>query len=39
MTYQNDEKHLTSMREYFVGGVSIAFNRLNNRFLLRVIKR
>ena len=37
MTYQNDEKHLTSMREYFVGGVSIAFNLLNNRFLLRVI--
>ena len=39
MTYQTDEKHLTSLTEYFVGGVSIAFNRLNNRFLLRVIKQ
>jgi hypothetical protein len=39
MTYQNDEKHLISIREYFVGGVSIAFNRLNNRFLLRVINQ
>jgi hypothetical protein len=26
MTYQTDEKHLTSMREYFVGGASIVFN-------------
>ena len=39
MTYQTDETHLTSLTEYFVGGVSIAFNCLNNRFLLRVINR
>ena len=39
MTYQNDKKHLISIREYFVGGVSIVFNHLNNCFLLRVIKR
>ena len=32
MTYQTDEMHLTSLTEYFVGGVSIAFNRLNNCF-------
>ena len=39
MTYQNDKKHLISIREYIVGGVSIAFNRLNNCFLLRVINQ
>ncbi len=39
MTYQNDEKHLISIREYFVGGASIAFNCLNNRFLVRVINQ
>ena len=33
MTYQTDEKYLTSMKEYFVEGVSIAFNRLNKRRL------
>ncbi len=37
MTYQTDENYLTSMRDYFVGGAGIAFNCLNNRFLLRVI--
>ena len=36
VTYQIDGKHLTSMREYFVGGF-IAFNHLNNCFLLHVI--
>jgi hypothetical protein len=39
MTYQTDEKHLTSLIKYFVGGFSIAFNCLNNRFLLRVINQ
>jgi hypothetical protein len=29
MTYQNDEKHLTNLIEYFVGGVNVAFNCLN----------
>jgi hypothetical protein len=39
MTYQTDEKHLTSLIEYFVGGVSIALNHLKHRFLLHVINR
>jgi hypothetical protein len=38
MTYQTDEKHLTSLIEYFDGGgVSIAFNCLKTCFLLCVI--
>ena len=37
MTYQSNGKHLTSLIEYFDGGVSIAYNRLNTHFLVRVI--
>jgi len=36
LTYQTDEKHLTTLREYLVGVVKLAINRYNNRFLLRV---
>ncbi len=39
MTYQTDETYLTSLTEYFVGEVSIAFNCLNNHFLVRVINQ
>ena len=40
MTYQTDDKHLTNLKEYFVGGGGdIAFNCLNNCFLLHVINR
>ena len=39
MTYQTDEKHLSSLVEFFVRGVSIALNCLNNCFLLRVINQ
>ena len=37
VTHQTDEKHLNNMSEYFVGVVNIAFNRYNNRFVLRII--
>ena len=37
MTHQSDEKHINDMSEYFVGVFNIAFNRYNNRFVLRVI--
>ena len=36
MTYQTDEKHLTNLREYFVGVVKLACYSLNTRLLLRV---
>jgi hypothetical protein len=36
MTYQTTEKHLTNLREYFVGVVKLAFYCYNNCFLLRV---
>ncbi len=39
VTYQIDGKHLTGLIEYFVWGVNIAFNLLNNRFLLHVINQ
>jgi hypothetical protein len=39
MTYQTDETHLSSMIQYFVGELSIAFNCLNNCFLLRVVNQ
>ena len=37
MTNQTDEKHLTSLTEYFVGVVKLAFTCLNCHFLLCVI--
>ncbi len=37
VTHQTDEKHLNNMSEYFFGVVNIAFNRFNNRFVLRII--
>jgi hypothetical protein len=36
VTYQTDEKHLTNVREYFVGVVILACFVLNTRLLLRV---
>ena len=36
MTYQTNVKHLTNLREYFVGVIKLAFYCYNNRFLLRV---
>ena len=36
VTYQTDEKHLTILREYFVGVVKLACYALNTRLLLRV---
>ena len=36
MTYQTDEKHLTHLREYFVGVVKLACFSLKTRLLLRV---
>jgi len=36
VTYQTDEKHLTNLREYFVGVVKLACNVINTRLLLRV---
>ncbi len=36
VTYQTDEKHLTSLKEYFVGVVLLACYPLNTRLLLRV---
>jgi len=36
VTYQTDEKHLTNLREYFVGVVILACYALNTRLLLRV---
>jgi hypothetical protein len=36
MTYQINEKHLTNVREYFVGVDKIAIYCYNNRFLLHV---
>ncbi len=37
VTYQTDEKHLTNLKEYFVGVVKLAWHALNTRLLLRVI--
>ena len=39
VTYQTDEKHLTNLREYFVGVVKLACYALNTRLLLRVINQ
>jgi hypothetical protein len=36
MTYQTDEKHLTNLREYFVGVVKLACFSLKTCLLLRV---
>jgi len=36
VTYQTDEKHLTNLREYFVGVVKLTCSALNTRLLLRV---
>jgi len=36
VTYQTDEKHLTNLREYFVGVVILACIALNTPLLLRV---
>ena len=36
VTYQTDEKHLTHLREYFVGDVKLACNVINTRLLLLV---
>jgi len=35
-TCQTDEKHLTNLREYFVGVVKLACYAVNTRLLLRV---
>ena len=36
VTYQIDEKHLTNLKEYFVGVVKLACYALNTRLLLPV---
>jgi len=36
VTYQTDEKHLTNLREYFVGVVLLACYSINTLLLLRV---
>ena len=36
VTYQADEKHLTHLREYFVGEVKLACNVMNTRLQLCV---
>jgi len=36
VTYQTNEKHLTNLREYFVGVVLLACYAINTRLLLRV---